>query len=341
MKIKTIFATQILTMASMASAQTFESEYISEWQWNCNDKVNWVNLLRLDFGIETWNNGSLDAATLHTAKTHETIIEDYQTFSNIEDDYIFLAFALLGYTHSIGETADITLGIRNMNEDFFTSEITSFFTSSSPGIFPTISATYPIANYPVASLNIHAEIRLSNFTIKESFYNGVGYNGFKKNDNPFIFRPKTDGIFNVTQVSYATNGGTDIYAGAAVHTKEFNDELQLVGTKTSAAWWIYAEHVVMERENAKLAAMAQYSENTNKNSGCRRYAEIGATAEVGTNTFGLSAQFAQFQPSNEFSLEASYHKQLTDNLSMQPTFMYVKNDSGNNAIVSMRLIYDF
>ena len=34
-------------------------------------------------------------------------------------------------------------------------------------------------------------------TFRNSLYNGAGYNGWKAHDNPFLVRPKKDGIFNI------------------------------------------------------------------------------------------------------------------------------------------------
>ena len=69
-------------------------------------------------------------------------------------------------------------GIRNMNEDYFTSHFMSLFTNSSCGIFPTISANYRIANYPLASMGIHLERKIRELTVMASVYNGVGYKSF-------------------------------------------------------------------------------------------------------------------------------------------------------------------
>ena len=72
------------------------------------------------------------------------------------------ALAVLGYMHEWKE-AHLFVGVRNVNEDFFTSDVTSLFTNGSCGIFPTIAASYPIANFPLvdgklARVNGHARI---------------------------------------------------------------------------------------------------------------------------------------------------------------------------------------
>lgn len=87
------------TIPCMAYTQTFGGAYTTEWQWDMKKNTNWVNLLRLDMNLPLWKSGSLEAATIHVAKTNENIIDDWQTFSNIEEDNIFAAIAMMGYRH--------------------------------------------------------------------------------------------------------------------------------------------------------------------------------------------------------------------------------------------------
>lgn len=185
-------------------AQNFSGEYTTEWQWDMNNKTNWLNQLRLNLSIPIGKgNDSFEAATLHVAKTNETIIDDWQGFSNIEADNLFATIAVLGYMHE-WKAGHLFVGVRNVNEDFFTSDVTSLFANGSGGIFPTISASYPIANYPFSGLTIYFDVTKGGWTFRNSIYNGAGYNGWRHNDNPFIIKPKKDGIFNMSQIDMAS-----------------------------------------------------------------------------------------------------------------------------------------
>ena len=158
----------------LCMAQTFSGQYISEGQWNMNNKANWLNQLRLNLQLPiAHGKGAFEAATLHLAKTNEAIAADWQTFSNIEADNMLAAIAVLGYMQ--GWTWGHTfVGVRNVNEDFFTSNITALFTNSSCGIFPTIAASYPIANYPFSGLTLYFDVTRGGWTFKNSIYNGMG-----------------------------------------------------------------------------------------------------------------------------------------------------------------------
>lgn len=355
----------ILSIAPCLSfAQEFSGELTSEWQWDMNKRTNWVNLLRLNMKLPLANGkGAIEAATLHVAKTkEETILADWQGFSNIEADNMFAAIAVLGYMHT-WQNAHLFVGVRNVNEDFFTSDVTSLFTNSSCGIFPTIAASYPIANYPFSGLTLYFDVTRGPWTFKNSLYNGTGYNGWKGNDNPFLVRPKRDGVFNISQLEYSAHDAR-YFAGLTVHTRQHltcgqegfvttdgssaseNDGEEAVSTekttnKTTFAWWLYGEQPVWTAGDRSVVCMAQYSENTSHKNKCYRYAEVGCAYRDSLNECGLSGQYARFQEGNEWSMELTWRRQLSETVAVQPSFQYVNNANGQFTVLSARLCLSF
>lgn len=348
----------------LSFAQAFSGELTSEWQWDMNKRTNWVNLLRLNMKLPLANGkGAFEAATLHVAKTkEETILADWQGFSNIEADNMFAAIAVLGYMHT-WKNAHMFVGVRNVNEDFFTSDVTSLFTNSSCGIFPTIAASYPIANYPFSGLTLYFDVTRGPWTFKNSLYNGTGYNGWKGNDNPFLVRPKRDGVFNISQLEYSAHDAR-YFAGLTVHTRQHltceqeafetqdgssaseNDDEEAVSTekttnKTTFAWWLYGEQPVWTAGDRSVVCMAQYSENTSHKNKCYRYAEVGCAYRDSLNECGLSGQYARFQEGNEWSMELTWHRQLSETVAVQPSFQYVNNANGQFTVLSARLCLSF
>lgn len=168
MKMKRIVILVLLGMfcLNQTHAQVFRGQYISEWQWDMNKNTNLVNQLRLELSIPIGNGkDSFEAATLHVAKTNDCIIDDWQGFSNIYEDNHFALLAVLGYMHE-WNSGHLFAGVRNVNEDFFTSDITSLFLNSSEGIFPTIASSYPIANYPHSGLTLYFDVTKGRWTFK-------------------------------------------------------------------------------------------------------------------------------------------------------------------------------
>ena len=373
----------------LSFAQEFSGELTSEWQWDMNKRTNWVNLLRLNMRLPLANGkGAFEAATLHVAKTkEETILSDWQGFSNIETDNMFAAIAVLGYMHT-WQNAHLFVGVRNVNEDFFTSNETLLFTNSSCGIFPTIAASYPIANYPFSGLTLYFDVTRGPWTFKNSLYNGTGYNGWKGNDNPFLVRPKRDGVFNISQLEYSAHDAR-YFAGLTVHTRQHltceqepsgakdgavnelsradkrfsgtvnrssdaekgssaseDDGEEVVSTdkttdKTTFAWWLYGEQPVWTAGDRSVVCMAQYSENTSHKNECYRYAEMGCAYRNSLNECGLSGQYARFQEGNEWSVELTWRRQLSETIAVQPSFQYVNNANGQFTVLSARLCLSF
>ena len=297
----------------LAHGQCFSGELATELHWNMKQKVNWANQLRLNLSIPLWNGaGSIEASTLHMLRTNETIIDDWQGFSNIEEENTAVAIAVLGYMHQ-WERAHLFFGVRNVNEDFFTSDVTSLFFNGSCGIFPTIAASYLIANYPLSGLTVYFDVSKGGFTFRNSLYNGVGYNGWSKHDNPFLVRPKKDGIFNMSQLEFSYSGGN----------------------------YFTGEQKVWQAADKEIACMAQYSENTNRDNGCYRYAELGVAYTDSCNQCGVSGQYARFYQGAEYSLELTWRRSLKKWLSVQPSLQYINNRNGDFVVLCTRLTCEF
>lgn len=357
---------------SMLQAQELSGQYTTEWQWDMNKNTNWVNLLRLDLSVPIGSDrNTIEAATLHLAKTGESVIGDWQGFSNINADNMLASIAVLGFMHQ-WNSGHLFIGVRNVNEDFFTSPITALFTNSSCGIFPTVAASYPIANYPFSGLTLYFDITKKGWTFRNSLYNGSGYNGWTAHDNPFLIKPKTDGIFNISQIEYAHRSG-EYYAGIAVHTRQqpfvTEDETastmtQTNGTsvngtttdentpnktstdenslaRTTFAWWLYGEQKLWTSGEKNILCMVQYSENSSRKNACYRYAEVGGAYLDAKNECGVSGQYAQFLQGDEYSLELTWKRQLTKAIAVQPSFQFIHNDDGNFTALSARLYLNF
>ena len=71
--------------------------------------------------------------------------------------------AVLGYMHE-WNSGHLFVGVRNVDEDFFTSDVTALFQNSSEGIFPTVASSYPIANYPYSGLTLYFDVTKGKWT---------------------------------------------------------------------------------------------------------------------------------------------------------------------------------
>lgn len=337
-----------------AAAQTFGVSYTSEVQYaptNC--RTNWCNLLRTDFRQPIYSGGEFRVVTIHIYKASpKRVIADRMIFSNIEEKNNPFAIAVLGYTQQIGSSS-LFLGVRNMNEDYFTSPETSLFTNSSCGIYPTISTNYPIANYPLSSLCLDYKGQFGQWNVKGSLYNGVGYSGWSKGDNPFIFDFKQDGIFGITEINYQTNYGS-YFCGASLHNRLFlcdanagqRDETISAQTqkKRGLTWWGYAEQRLWAGTGHEINLLVQYSQDSSASISCKQYAGLGVTwlhkdSQQRQYNIGVVFSAAQFCETNEFTVEVTYRYLFRPNSYLQPAVHLIWNNGGFHPVFMFRFSY--
>lgn len=322
-------------------------EYTAEMQTDFNNRYNWVNLLRLDFSQPAGKHLALQVSTISIAKTRqERLAHDWQTFSNIEEQNLTLAISVAGITWKEGRSS-LFLGIRNLNEDYFTTPVTSVFTNSSCGIFPTLSANVPIANYPLSSTGIHYVFNSDTWQIQASCYNGQGYNRFTGRENVFRFCPSSDGVFGITSILY-TFHGSNYLLGSSLHwglpipdEKSSNEPIPSASTPTeirkrvTSSLWGYAE----QQLGPSLHALLQYAISPSPGSRCKQYAGIGLVWHNPKFEAGIFSDCARFVQGDEWATEATVRIACTEKVSIQPVFHLITNTSSTYCIGAIRLCY--
>lgn len=337
-----------------------EVKYTTELQYNLKDSYNWVNLLELNVQLSSealglWHNGFVDTHLISTYRTSkERIANDWQVFSNIEEENRPLRILTLGYTQTVRK-ANLFFGIRNVNLDYFTTPYTSLFTNSSCGIYPTISANYPLANYPLSAMCLHAEYEVDkSWTVKNSLYNGTAYESLKQ---VFTIAPQRDGAFNITQLSYVQSSKhVGIYnLGSTLRSRmtmyDENGESQLVEknasqkkAKVNYSLWSNLEQRVYAGKGREIGVLAQLSFAPPTLNLCSQYYGVGLlfngwTTSSRKDQLGVIVNRAKFDKGNETSLELTWKLEVIHNLDVQPAFHLIKNDENIMAIGMFRFSY--
>ncbi len=333
-----LFLSQAAVSCHCGLAQELQVSYTTELQSDFKQGSNWVNLLRLDFTHSLGKHTTLQAATISTARTRtESLADDFQTFSNIEEENHPLALATLGIQQQFGHSS-FFFGIRNLNEDYFTSPATSLFTNSSCGIFPTLSADYQIANYPVASVGLHYELQFTRWSLQASVYNGKGYYRFAGKENVFRFCPQQDGILSITSLNYQQHG-SKYHVGFALHSGMYMDYEEGTPEKTEKERrkiiWGYAE----QRLAPGLHALLQGSFQSGASRGCKSYAGAGLTWQCGKTEGGLFTDYARFSPSYEWASEFTWKIPCSGNGFIQPTLHFIQQAGARYLIGLLRFSY--
>lgn len=337
----------IAASALVASAQEFGVQYITEVQTDFEKSTNWMNFLRLDASLNIGKRGSIDFASIHTFKTLDRpVADDWQVFSNITNDNLAFGLAVLGYTHQFSDKFKLFAGVRNVNEDYFISDGTGLFVNSSHGIYPTIAENYPLGNYPLSTLGIHANWTLNdNWTVQGSLYNGVARQLFGP-DHGLLDIRKDDGILLMGDVNYHHDSklpGT-YFAGVSYSNKIHGEEM--TEDKTNFTYWVYGEQSIYKSGDSHVDLMAQFSQNLSVDFGCKRYMGTGVLLyniliDKIDNTFGINVNNADYDFGDETVLEATYSLQLTDHIGIQPTYQRIWNDGGSHNAALLRLNIEF
>ncbi len=330
-----------------ASAQEFGVQYINEVQTNFKGNVNWQNFLRLDASLAIGKCGSIDYASIHTYKTLDRpVAEDWQVFSNIDNDNLAFGLAVLGYSHRFGDRLTLFAGVRNVNEDYFTSDGMALFGNSSHGIFPTVGENYPLANYPLSSLGIHAHAAINGrWTVQGSLYNGVARPLFGPEHGLFDIR-KDDGIFFMGDVNYRTAGKLpgSYFAGISASDKIHGEEN--TEDKANVAYWLYGEQSIYQQGDTHIDLMAQFSQNVSVDYGCKDYVEGGVllynvlTKKI-ENTLGMCVHHAHYDFGSETVYEATYRMQLSKHIALQPCYQHIRNSEAHYNVAMLRMNMEF
>lgn len=327
---------------SNLSAQTFDISYVTELQYNLNNKVNMSNLLRLRATIPTKHNGEFALETIHIFRTNpERVVNDRQVFSNIEEENLPCGISVLGYTQYF-RNSSFFAGIRNLNADYFDSPGMVLFTNSSCGIFPTISANYPVANYPVSCMCIDYKAVFKRWSVEVSLYNGVAYRGISGRNNPFIVNPVKDGVFGIAEICYIGDNGT-YFAGSGLHNRYEHPE-RGIDKRVNCVWWGYAEQCLLKTGIREITLLAQYSRGTYTSNGCKRYFEAGLVwlenRKENTHYIGISVHTAQYGYGNETAAEITYRYNICGNFFIQPAVHLIKSNSEYQKVFLIRLSYN-
>lgn len=318
-------------------------DYTTEMQTDFKGGANWVNLLRTSLSFPLARKLTLEAATVSVSETRtEPLLPDLQTFSNIEEADMPLAFALLGVQWEWGKSSCF-IGIRNLNEDYFNSPCTSLFTNSSCGIVPTLSFNFPLPNYPVAAVGLDYKWTDERWLVEFSLYNGTARSRFTGRENVFRFCPSTDGILGITSVSYRQHEssyylGSALYSRMSVGDAERSEEPTQPAEKREVNWvsWAYAEQRLGD---SGLWLLLHASVAPQVSAGCRTFAGAGLVAHCGKTEGGCFADYARFTGSYEWTAELTWKIPCLKNGYVQPALHVICNPDLRAAAGLLRFGY--
>lgn len=316
--------------------------YTTEVQTNFRKEGKWVNLLRLDYSCPLGRNFRFSFSSISIAETRQdALVDDMQGFSNIEEKNLPFAPAVLGLEYRTSRSS-LFLGVRNVNEDYFTSPCSSFFTNSSCGIYPTLSANYPLANYPLAAVGLDYRLTSGPWEMELSVYNGTAQCSLTGAHSVFRVCPDTDGVLGLSSVNYRKNDseysmGAGIHRGMCVGDETGVEEAVASPQqkRMTCVLWACAEQRVCRRGYALL----QGSVRPSVEGGCRNYAGAGGVVKYDKVSFGFFLDYADYTTAHEWAGEVSCRWACTSRVTVQPAIHLIRNSNGNYAAGLLRMYY--
>lgn len=325
---------------------TWSIEGATEGLWNITDgKAGWCNLLEASMQTKLWKGASIDLAALATYNLNTPVADDIQMFSNL-DAGPDKAFRLnqAGLTQEIGGHFLVYAGLRNVDIDHFTTPFTGLFTNASHGIFPVLSANFPIATYPMSAMCLHTEIRpVKGLIIRESIYNGVASDRL---DEQFRFCPQSDGVFNIGSVSYHIGESEENHTGHytlgyALGTSP--SETIENGLTYNYALWALVEQFIVKLGRTELSGLLQGGASPASRSTCRGYWGAGLLLDNATKNgaqLGIVVNRALYTGARETDVEFTGSFPVCKYFTLQPAIHCINTNGHYTAAAQLRAIVE-
>jgi len=356
--IKTSFAWLSFLVGFDATSQVKENKtqvstiISTEGEYNFrNHKGNIACLLNVSIESPVFDGFSLQSNLLAaqnlclTQGKDFSIAQNKQGFSNILlDQSLPLALFQFGINKTFGNSFSAFLGLRNMNCDYFTSDYTSLFTGSSYGMYPTIADNWSVGNYPASAFGLHLEWNLTdNLTLKNSLYNGKASVDW---DKVFCFHPKSDGLINISQISYKVNEQDRSLLGeyhlgfvCANTTQE-----TVIATKQANYSVFTLVQQPLYNGNYSLGLLLQAGFSIKRISNTYAYYSVGVIAkDIIKPNFctAVSVNHALYTyDGNETDVELTFFLPITQTLSLQTALHCITTNAKTNTVGILRLNFE-
>lgn len=288
------------------------------------ERVRIANLLHLQADVPLSSELSFQVASISTLSTKKELgITNLLSYSNIETYDLNIPFALTvaGFTWQLNDQHSLFAGIRRTDEDYFCSDGLALFTNSSYGIFPTLSANFPIGTFPYAALGIHYSYDNENLCLQASLYNGEGNYRFTGRENIFRICPKSDGVFAIAQAEYRYLD-SHYYLGTSIHTEP--------NVRPTA--WVYAEQALMPNFTLLAAYGHAFGNNDSDN-----FCALGGKYTLKGAEFGLFTDYTRVLDIDEWATEFICRLRITDFLSVKPVLHVLTTDGNTKCVGILRV----
>lgn len=320
---------------------------VTEGQWNPTHKAAaWQNRLDVEAGVGLWKDARLSARLLSTYGTDKEVGDGLNgDFSNINAPNRPLRLTHLGIEQRwLDSRLGLAFGVRQADEDYWVSPVTSIFTCGSYGCVPVAGNNRELNVHPVSAVGLHADYAFAGgWKVQASLYNGRAYDTV---DKVFRVRPHRDGIVSLGALSYSQESGDNEYGGSFYQlswiagSRSLSDGRRL---PAQCSFWGTVEHSLFRTGRVTLAGMltagvACGKENDAKNYWTAAIAADGLTRKGGT--LAVSFEQAKYADGLETDVETTFVMPLGKYLSLQPALHYFHLNGHDQFVGQLRLTLD-
>lgn len=320
-------------MAQVAPRVGWNVTAMTEGEWNMtNGNTAWVNYLEVGVDVGLWKGAAFEGMAIATWQAGGAIDDDNLGLSNIyADENRPLRLMQASLRQRFGKRFFVSVGLRNVDVDYFTTPATGLFTGAADADYPILSLNYPLATFPSAAIGIHVEyFPIDRLTLKASVYNGVASDDFGRQ---FRFCPSGDGIFSMGSVSYEvpSKGEQDAdYTVGYVYGKTPSEDGSVHERK--AGFWALMEQPLLMAGKSQLVLLGQGAAMTRRHVPCNGYWGGGLVMNrIARNdmTAGVVFNRLLFAGGDETDIECTLHCHLTSWLSVQPALHLIHHNKHN------------
>lgn len=308
-----------------------------------SDRANWINLLDAAADVRLWRDASFEVEMLAVNNLRNSmglsgVADELPVFCCIEDGSVPLSLFKLGIRQVFGPVT-LFLGVRNVNNDYFTSQWNSMYTASTNGLFPTLTHNFPLSDSPLSAMCLHIEWEIFNgFVLKNSLYNGVASDRW---DEVFRVRPGRDGFFDIAEIGYKGTGYLGEYRAGVVWSNAYVEELARRDHRRGA-WAIAEQPLYVASSGRELALLLNYGYTPS--CCCDKYWGAGLVwrglATTQRDYLGVMYNRSWHKSGIESDIEITYaytHGCLT----VQPAVHQIFASNRNRTVVMLKLAIDF
>ena len=339
------------TMISLMPVSAYSDDFRLSWNvafdteglYNISDnRAGWDNLLSVGVGVGLWDDAVFDVEALSSYGLNVPVADDFQGFTNMDaGENRAFRFKTISLTQEFGDNWKVSAGLRNVDGDYFTSPMTSFFTGSSYGNFPTLSMNFPLPTFPLSAMGVHVEYSpVEEVIIKESLYNGAASDRL---DEQFRISPRSDGFFNIGSVEYSRemeDNDCEISTASYLLGYAIGNPRPVDGSGReimSAIWCNIEQPLVSMDDDACLGMLAQGSWSPRPAiDGCDGYLSFALLWEKEDFAMaGVGVNHAFLGQNGETDIELLFGYPFLEYFTISPGVHFIFGDDGSKCVAGL------